>query len=512
LSSNAAILSGNFKSANLATNLVSSTGVTIGMAEDVGGSIGGAGGSGMGDPPVSTYDMSASSAAVFASNIIGPSFRGSNLGGGGSSSNVVFEPTYFCSNLTVAGVLTATSNVHLTGMLSASNVDVVGKLTASNIALTGSLKLNGMPLVKVGQSSYQLSEFISSSTVGTESAPIAGGNLVLDTSSTLSAIVELASSSEPLGIALGPSFAASQVGKSGNIVIIERSTTGRALTLDPRVHFATDYNLTASSFTSTSLDSTTLASNGIVTTAAPALGGFAVDTIEYCIPKTGFALGNYYRQFKCMPPMFDEAGLTGTTHAAYTNATAFTLDVAGFLIPTYNQYYGPLRFSVPSVVGVSISPSSGILTIAKNTAFVGPLVVSIQGVAGTTMRTLALDVKPWYAPVILDVAPGLPASQNTGTAAYTTPAPTMEHGPDYTGAVTWSHSPVIAGATLDSTTGQLTFTQDTVYSGTVTLTATGPAPSAYTTSASVILNVVNWVTPSIDPIASQVGTTAAAPT
>jgi hypothetical protein len=501
LSSNAAILSGNFKSANLATNLVSSTGVTIGMA-------GGIGMTGE-DLPATINDMSASTSAVFASNVVGRAFRGSNLGG----CNVVFEPTYFSSNLTVAGVLTAASNVYITGMLTASNIDVVGKLTASNIALTGSLKLNGMPLVTVGQA-HQLSEFISSSTVGTESLPIAGGNLVLDTSSTLSAIVELASSSEPLSIALGPSFAASQVGKSGNIVLIERSTTGRTLTLDPRVHFATDYNLTASGFTNATLDSTTLSSSGIgiVTTAAPALGGFAVDTIEYCIPKTGFALGNYYRQFKCMPPMFDEAGLTGTTHAAYTNATAFTLDVAGFLIPTYNQYYGPLRFSVPSVVGVSISPSSGILTIAKNTAFVGPLVVSIQGVAGTTMRTLALDVKPWYAPVILDVAPGLPASQNTGTAAYTTPAPTMEHGPDYTGAVTWSHSPVIAGATLDSTTGQLTFTQDTVYSGTVTLTATGPAPSAYTTSASVILNVVNWVTPSIDPIASQVGTTAAAPT
>jgi hypothetical protein len=443
---------------------------------------------------------------VFASNVIGPGFRGSNLGGG---SNVVVEPSCFSSNLTVAGTLTATSSTYIAGSLSASNMVMNGRLTASNVDLTGALMFNGTQLTQVSKSS-QMNEYAA---YGTESVTIAGGNLVIDTASTLSAIIELAAGSEPLSIALIPSasFAPSQVGKSGNIVIVERSTTGRSFTLDPRIHFATNYNLTSSGFNNTSLNSTTL--SGLTTTPAPALGGFAVDSIDYYIPKTGFAIGNYYRQFKCMPPAFDEAGLTGVTHTGYTNAVAYTLNVASFLIPTYNEFYGPLSYSISpsSVASVSISGISGILTINKNTALTGSLVVSIQGITGTVTRTLAFDIKPWFAPFILDAAPGLPDYQNTNLAGYTLPAPIMEHGPEYTGAITWSLSPAIAGATLNVATGQLTFPQGTTYSGAVTLTSTGAAPSSYTTSASVTLNVVNWVTPSIDPIASQVGTTAAAP-
>ena len=497
-----AVVSGAFKSTNVVTNLVSSTGVTIGMRNPTDE-----------HPPDSLYEMSASTfpVATFASNMVGPSFRGSNLGGG---SNVVYTPTDFASNLTVEGVLTAASNVDLKGTLTASNVNMSGRLIASNVDFTGTVLFRGMQLGQVAQS-YQMTEYSTSSIVGTESAPIAGGNLVLDTSSTLSAIVELSTGSEPLSIELSPSisFDTSQVGKSGNIVLVERSTTGRAFSLDPRIHFATNYNLTSSGFNNASLESTTLY-GAITTTAAPAPGGFAVDTIDYYIPKTGFAIGNYYRQFKCMPPSFDEVGLTQVTHAGITNAAEYTLDVAGFLIPTYTAYYGPLVYSLSSSApSVSIHPTYGIITVSKNTLCSESIVVSIQGITGTVTQAIMLDVKPWYAPFIIDASPGLPDHQSTSTASYALPVPMMEHGIESTGGLTWSvGSGLPAGTALDTSTGQLTFMQDAAYSGTVTLTATGPAPSFYTTSASFAINVVNWVAPSIDDIASpQIGSTVTEP-
>jgi hypothetical protein len=377
LSADSAVVSGDFKSTNVVvTNLVSSTGVMIAMN---------------GTTEQSPY----ASAALFASSRAGAGFRGSNLGGG---SNAVYEATHFSSNLSLLAV-TSASNVNLTGALSASNVDLTGTLTTTDIDLSGAFMLNGVPLLQSTRS-QQMTQYITGGTVGTESVPIAGGNLVLDTTVALSAIVELASSSEPLSITLDPSsasFATTQVGKSGNIILVERSTTGRTLTLDPRIHFATGYNKTASTgFDVNSLDSTTL-SSGVTTSPAPALGGFAVDTIDYYIPKPGFAIGKYFRQFKCMPPTFDDAALAGVTHVGITSAAAYVLNIPSFLVSAYAQFYGPLLFSLPpsgTPANVSIDGISGILTFDTNTAFAGSLVVSIQGVAGTTTRTLTFDVKP----------------------------------------------------------------------------------------------------------------------
>ena len=400
------------------------------------------------------------------------------------------------------------SNLAVTGTLSASNASLTGVLRASAVNVTDTFMVNGSP-VTLGAGSAA----VSYSNCGTESAPLAGGTLLLNTSG---AIVELASTTEPLQITLDHDalFDAPQLGRKGNVVLVERSTTGRVLTLDPCIHFATNMNLLPSGLSNTTLASTTLPA-GFTTSAAPAPGGIAIDTIDYYIPKPGFAVGNYSRQFKCMPPMFDEAALTGASRSGIVNVAAYTLDVASFLLPTYASYYGPLQYSLPPSTpsNVSIDPTSGVLTVQQNTLLNGSVSVTIKGVTGITTRTLAFDIKPWYAPVITDAAPGMPAIQNTNDAAYVMPAPSMQYGTGYTGTLVWSAdlTGLPAGTTIDSATGRLTFPRGSVFQGSVTLTATGPAPSGYAATATLSAHVVNYQTPSIDAIASpQVGSTGAA--
>ena len=428
------------------------------------------------------------------------------------SNIVVYNNQEVRSNLAVTGEL-STSNLSLTGNLTASNASLKSILRASGVDVTGAFTVNGLPM-----SSSDAAATLSN--CGTESAPLAGGDVYLNTSLTSSAVIELATSDEPLHIALDRAtlFDISQVGKKGSVVLVERSTVGRMLTLDSRIHFATEMNLMPTGFDATSLASTTLPP-GFATTAAPASGGFAVDSIDYYIPKPGFAIGNYYRHFKCMPPEFDEVALTGATHVGIANVADYTLDVAGFLLHTHAPFYGPLQYlltpSTPTP-STSINPTSGVLTVQRNTAFVdSAAVISIEGVAGVTRRTIAFDVKPWYAPVIIDAAPGMPAFQNTNAAAYVTPAPSMQHGADYTGSLTWSAvlTSLPAGTSIDSATGRLTIPRASVaYQGSVVLTATGPAPSHYTTSSTFSVNLVNYQTPSIAAISSpQVGSTGSAP-
>ena len=426
------------------------------------------------------------------------------------SNIVVYNNEEVRSNLAVSGSLTA-SNIVVVDRITASNASLTGMLRASGVDVTGAFTVNGAPLALSGTSS---DTNVSFSNCGTEIAPLAGGNLSL----TSSAIVELTSTAEPLHVTLDNNtlFDSSKIGKKGNIVLVERSPAGRILTLDPRIHFATNMNLTPTGFDASSMASTTLPL-GFTTTAAPASGGFAVDTIDYFIPKPGFAIGNYYRQFKCMPPTFDETALTGTTHSGIANAAAYTFDVAGLLAPAYTSYYGPLAFSVPpsTVSNVSIGAASGVITVQRNTSCIGSIVVSIEGVAGVTTRTLAFDVKPWYAPVIVDAIPGMSPFQNTNTAAFVTPAPSMQHGADYTGTLTWSAdlTGLPAGTSIAAATGRVTVPQaSNAFQGSVTITATGPAPSYYSTSSTYSVNIVNYQTPAIDALASpQVGCTGAAP-
>ena len=419
--------------------------------------------------------------------------------------------TYQHSNVVVYNDEEIRSNLTVTGSVSASNASLTGVFRASAVDVTGAFMVNGALRILGTEEDVAVASY---SNCGTESAPLAGGNVLINTASTTSAIVELATTTEPLNITLDhvTLFDVSQIGKNGNIVLVERSTTGRILTLDPRIHFPTNVNLLPSGLDNTTLVSTTLPA-GFTTTAAPASGGFAVDSIEYYIPKPGFAIGSYYRQFKCMPPTFDEAALTGATHSSITNVTAYTLDIASFLLPTYASYYGPLQYSLPPSIAstVSIGPTSGVITVQQNTLLNGSVTVTIKGVTGVTTRTLAFDIKPWYAPVINDAAPGLPAVQNTNAAAYVMPVPWMQQGTSYTGALVWSAdlTGLPAGTTIDTATGQLTFPRWSVFQGSVTLTATGPAPSQYNTSATLSAHVVNYQTPSIVAIASpQVGSTS----
>jgi hypothetical protein len=361
--------------------------------------------------------------------------------------------------------------------------------------------------------------YLTGNSFGTELAPISGGVLNVDTATSLSAIIELGSNAGALTINLNPTinFDAKQVGDNGTIVIIERSTTGRSITIDPRIHFATKVNeLTNTAFLNSSYMSSTL--SNLITSSAPALGGYAVDTISYSIPKIGFAIGNYYRQFKCMPPALVNA--TQTKANLYTNTAPIVLNLADstFMSATNSGFYGPLSYSMAPAAGSSDLPATmtltlgGILTIPINVGYSGTVLVTIRGSAQPVIQSITFDVKPWYVPVIA-TTPAIPANTDTASAQYVTPAPTVTQAASLTGTLTWSvvwSNPSIT-IPVSPSTGTLTIPANTsIPTGTTyTLTATGPAPSAYTVSTAAIpIAVKPFKTPTITAFA-DINTNAA---
>jgi hypothetical protein len=325
-------------------------------------------------------------------------------------------------------------------------------------------------IVNIGGSS---SSYSTGNTFGTEISPLNGGQVDIDTTSSLSAIIELGATTTPFTINLTPTpmFMESSVGMSGNIVIQERCVNGRILTIDPRITFPPEVSLP------------------ITTTQAPAQGGFAVDTISYFIPKNGFAIGTYNRQFKCMPPMF----ITVPNQTGIVTATGpFSLDVSSYLQPTYAQFYGPLSYSIASTFGVSIS-ISGVVSVAKNTRLSQTLVVNVQGFGQPVQVPIVFDVLPWYTPSITNTIT-IPVNTDTALASFSTVQPTLSQSSIYTGALVWSVNPSTLSQYLNTSTGVLTFPRNTsAHSTNAILTATGP--SGQSTSQTFALDILAWTDP-----------------
>ena len=268
--------------------------------------------------------------------------------------------------------------------------------TTSNLTVTGSLTVGNNVIAGAGSSTISYQSF------GTESNPVNGGSLTLDTTTSLSTIIELSSSSSnPLSVMLtpSPSFNASQIGTNGSIVIVERSTTGRPITIDPRIQFPTFANGQPTVFTNTGFYASSM--SNFTTSTAPSNGGFAVDTIDYYIPKIGFAIGKYNRMFKCLPPFF--SSVSSQTNL-YTATAPYTLNLSASL--SNSPYYGPLTYSFltassPAIpAGMSIS-SNGTVTINQNVGYTGNVFVSVVGSApGSVIVPVTFGVLPWYVPII----------------------------------------------------------------------------------------------------------------
>ena len=426
-----------------------------------------------------------------------------------TASNLVNSP-----NITVANI--SSSSRSNTGTFSNSSTIIAASIGINktpiqaldiigNINLTGDLYQNGTLFTSASTNSS--SSTITFQSLGSSSNPISGGVITLDTTLSLSAIVELSSNAGALSLNLNPSnFNTNEVGNTGNIVIVERNPAGRSITLDPRIQFPTYANGIATAFGNTGFYSSTC--SNFTTSAPPAAGGFAVDAISYYIPKLGFAIGTYNRMFKCMPPTFNTIpAQTGTTAIA-----AYALDVASYLTTTYASYYGPLAFSMTGLSGQSIPASmsisqNGIISINQNTSYAGTVTINVLGTTGLTTKNIAFTIQAWATPVITNTIT-VPANTDTAVAAYVVTAPILSQTSTYTGILTWSVNPSTLSSYLDVATGVLTIPKNTAISSTtVTLTATGP--TGLSTNTSFNLTVLPWQDPTFSTAIPDTSTNTA---
>lgn len=328
--------------------------------------------------------------------------------------------------------------------------------------------------------------------LGTETTPVNGGTLTIDTLTSLNAIVELSSNAGALNILLtpSPSFCNTTIGSAGNIVIVERNTVGRSITIDSKLHFSTRGNEVNYGFLSNTFMSTTI--SNFTTTPAPVLGGFAVDTISYYIPKPTFALGNYFRQFKCAPPTFNTIpAQTGL----YTNTTALTLNIASYLQMTNCNFYGPFNYTIsgsPSIPSTMAISSNGLITINQNTGYTGIATVTTLSTAPTNL-SISFGVLPWYTPVITNTIV-VPSNIDVTNASYITTTPILSQNSNFTGVITWSVTPSNLSTYLNTSNGVLTFPKNTALTSTlITLQASGPTGQSTTTSFT--MSTLPWITP-----------------
>ena len=305
----------------------------------------------------------------------------------GSNVNTINTNLITSSNFINSNISFLNSNVGIYNQNPQYALDIIG-----NINYTGQLLNNNTAYGD--EVSYQ-----TGGQFGTSNTPINGGTILLDTTISLSAIIELSSNgNSPLYINLNPtnSFNTNQIGDIGNIVIIERYPGGRSITIDSRIQFPTYENSIATGFTNTGFYNSTF--SNIYSSSPPAFGGFAIDYINYNITKLGFGLGTYYRTFRCMAPSFTTiSAQTGI----YTGASAFTFSLSNYF-SSYSNYFGPITYSmtgsptIPS--GMSIDSNQGIITVNQGIGYTGTVTVGLSGIGGYSNVPISFTILPTNPP------------------------------------------------------------------------------------------------------------------
>ena len=408
-----------------------------------------------------------------------------------STGNIVLSSnaTTFNTTFTNSGILSNIGQTYFN-----SNVGIYNQNPQYSLDVNGSINFIGQMLYN-GYNSANSIAYQTGGQFGTTNTPINGGTLSLNTLVSLSAIIELSSSAGSLNINLTPanSFNANQTGNIGDIVIIERNTSGRSITLDPRIQFSTNANGIATGFTTTGYYSSTC--SNYTTSSPPAAGGFAVDIISYNISKTGFGLGRYSRMFRYMPPSFIN---TIPTQIVYSGPATYNIST---LFSSYSNYFGPLTYTLSGAPGnISLNSNTGVVTFSTSmqTTFAG--IVSVTGIGGTTSTSIPFNLQYYNTPVVATIAS---QNGNTASAAYIiTPSQTAIN----TGIITWSLTCSPANTSLtttyfNSSTGVITVPIGIVITTTnCTITATGPS-SLYNTKT-FSLTVFNYSAPTANIYAS----------
>lgn len=218
---------------------------------------------------------------------------------------------------TSVGIGTAAPSVPLdvSGTVKATTVE------AGDVNISGVLRQNGMAMALTVYS------FATGGQYGTAAAPINGGTLAVNTSTAPNAIVELASTAPApaLNINFTPVASFDNTGQRGSLVIIERSLTGRALNFDARIKFSGNSAPTA-------------------TSAAPILNGWSVDSLDYYIPTSGFAVATYSRLFNNVPPSAVVRWAANLGGAGWESAVALSRRVTDggcYMVGSYSNLDGP---------------------------------------------------------------------------------------------------------------------------------------------------------------------------
>ena len=227
---------------------------------------------------------------------------------------------------------------------------------ASNISLLG--LANQIATLNISASSANTLTFTTGGIFGTSNQPVDGGNLTLNTATMSSVVIELGSNApaNALNLNLLPMTSFDIVGKQGKIVIVERSLTGRMITFDARFNFPFGTTITN-------------------TSTSPISSGYAIDTIDYYIPRPDVVLAQYTRMSKYIPAStvmqwVNRLGSSGGSE--YTTHVSAALDDGGFFVVGYynNNTSTTSAFKLYSINNSEFATSLSIPSASYSRGFV----------------------------------------------------------------------------------------------------------------------------------------------
>ena len=210
-----------------------------------------------------------------------PLFAWANRAGGGRAMTLTGAgDLHLAGGLYWSGGATTALQAVTSDPLSAdSNVAASSALLAVNALLTAS----AAAAAQWASNAAAASSPAAFASVGTAAAPLAGGLVEIDVAASTGAVIELGSGSEPLALSLLPStLSPSSAGAAGSVYIVERSPTGRALSLDPRLALAAPVPST--------------------TTPPPAGSSFSLDVLSYRVLRPDLVFATYTNLYAAPPP------------------------------------------------------------------------------------------------------------------------------------------------------------------------------------------------------------------
>ena len=239
---------------------------------------------------------------------------------------------------------------------------------------------------------------------------------------------------------------------------------------------------------------------GIPTTGPISLGNFyaggsygvlAAGAPNVPTTKTNVSMTKFYGAFKVLKPAFNAAStVTGNSSTA-----AVTFDPTPYQTAD-TRYLGGLLWSLSGApAGVTINPSTGLLTVSQNTAVSGTVTVVATSPAGPTSLAVPLSITSYSRPVVTGQQLGNVQLTSTSTAYFFSQTATN------TGAITWSQpSGGPPGTAIASSTDSACYLSLPATAGAYTISITATNPSGTTSAAATIsINISTAAMPTPGP-------------